>query len=968
MKEWNIPRTYRLVKQSELKEIGLTGTELIHEKSGARVICLPSDDENKVFYIAFRTPPIDDSGLPHILEHSVLCGSDKYPIKDPFMELNKSSLNTFLNAMTYPDKTIYPVASCNDKDFANLMDVYMDAVLHPLIHSNENIFRQEGWRYELESPEAELGINGIVYSEMKGAFSSPEETLSRYSLNTLYPDTAYRFESGGDPAFIPTLSYEAFCGFHKTLYHPSNSYIFLYGNMDMEERLTYLDEAYLNAYDRIEIDSALKKQAPFAARRDLKITYPIAAEEEETGQSYYSLQWSVGDIMDSRLGSALDILDTVLLQAPGAPLTQALLDAGLGRVITGGYSNYTLQPQFNVTAKMAEAGESERFLKVVYETLQKLADEGLNRRSLAAAISSKEFQTREADYGGMSRGLIYGITVLNTWLYGGEDPFQYLRYEDDFNFLRSHMEEGYFESVIRDYLLGNPHCSLIEMDPEKGKAERDAEALRASLQEYKSKLSPEEINTLIARNKALKAYQEEEETPELRRCVPKLTIADLKREARRMENTEDFAGPARLISRNQNSAGIAYVSLYFGLQNLKEEQIPWLGLLKACFGGVSTEKQNYRDLFDTIMETTGGISLQPDSFRKADGSWMPYACVSLKVLYEKMPAAAALLKEMMLTPVFRDEKRMKEILDELINSRRQYMIMAGHAASRLRATSYFDESSVFTELTGGLSFFRFIQDLNDHFDEKKEEIFSQLEEVSRTVFTREGMLINLTCKEKAREEMKNALADLAGSFPSDPAVRFSIGRPEKKNEGIKTTGAVSFSAIAGSFEKAGPYSGSLRVLQSLLSMDYLWQRLRVLGGAYGAMCQFASNGLSYFASYRDPNIASTKEAFEKIPDYLTKLELPEEILSGLIISTIGGLDIPYTPSVIGMMDLRCYMTDITQEDLQAERDAIIGCTADDLRALVPYVEAVLESGCFCTFGSGVLIDQNRELFLHTENL
>ena len=968
MKDFSVPSAYRKVLTSPLKEIGLTGTVLEHKKSGARVICLPSEDENKVFYIAFRTPPIDDSGLPHILEHSVLCGSDKYPLKDPFMELNKSSLNTYLNAMTYPDKTISPVASCNDKDFANLMDVYMDAVLHPLIHSNENIFRQEGWRYELDDPEGELSLNGIVYSEMKGAFSSPDETLERYALNTLYPDTAYRFESGGDPEFIPTLSYEAFCGFHKKLYHPVNSYIFLYGNMDMEERLNYLDEAYLKNYDRIEIDSFPGRQAPFEARRDFTVRYPIAADEDESGKSYYSMQWSVGDIMDSRTANALDILDTVLLQAPGAPLAQALMDAGMGKVITGGFSGYTLQPQFNVTAKMAEAGKSEEFAALVRSTLDRLSREGLNKQSLAAAISSKEFQTREADYGGMSKGLIYGINILNAWLYDGEDPFLYLRYEDDFAYLREHMEEGCFETLIREKLLDNPHCSLVEMNPEKGKDEKDAAALREKLAAYKKSLSAGEIEELIRKNKALKQYQEEEDSPEAKRCVPKLTISDLKKEARKMENRLSQAGPAALYSRSQNTAGIAYATVYFSLENLKEEQIPWLGLLKACFGGVSTAEHDYRTLYDLTLETTGGIFLTPDTFRKTDGSWKPYMAMGVKALYEKMPGAAGLLREMSLHSLFTDGKRLKEILDEQVNTLRQGMMMAGHAAARLRASSYYDEAALFSEKTGGLSFFRFINDLNDHFEEKKEEIGAKLAETAKAVFTREGMMINLTCEEKACAEMSRILTELAAGYPSDPAKRFRIEKPQKRNEGIRTTGAVSFSAAVGSFQAAGPYTGALKVLQSLLSMDYLWQRLRVLGGAYGAMCQFGNTGLSYFASYRDPNIASTKAAFEEIPAYLKNLELPEEVLNGLIISTIGGQDIPYTPSVIGQLDFRLLQSGLTQDDLQKERDAIIGCRTEDLRALAPYMEAILKEGYFCTFGSGVLIDQNADLYLNTENL
>ncbi len=968
MKEFAVPAAYRLVLRSELKEVGLTGTVLEHVKSGARVICLPSTDDNKTFFIAFRTPPIDDSGLPHILEHSVLCGSDKYPIKDPFMELSKSSLNTFLNAMTYPDKTIYPVSSCNDRDFKNLMDVYMDAVLHPQIHREKNIFLQEGWRYELEDKDAELKLNGVVYSEMKGAFSDPEEILSRFALNSLYPDTAYRFESGGDPAFIPTLSYESFCTFHRKLYHPANSYIFLYGDMDMEERLAYLDEAYLSAYDRIEVDSELGRQAPFEKRLDLDVTYPLSEEEDEAGKSYYSLQWSVGDILDSRLATAMNILETVLITAPGAPLKQALMDAGLARDAGGGYAGYTLQPQFNVTAKEGAAGEKERFMQVVTETLEGLAKNGLNKKSLAAAISNREFQAREADFGGLSKGLVYGLQIMQSWLYDGKDPFLYLRYEDDFNYLRAHIEDGYFESLIREYLLENPHCSLVEMDPEKGKDKKDAEALQQKLAAYKASLSPEEVEAIVGQNKALKAYQEEEDTPEARRCVPKLQKSDIKTETRAAVNHEEAFGGGKLVSRFDKTAGIAYTDLYFSLAGVPQEHLPYLGLLKACFSLVSTEKQDYRELFDSMQETSGGISFGLESAATLAGEWKPYGVVSFKTLYTKWEETLALIREICLESSFRDEKRLQEILSSAVIGQRQMMIMAGHRAAVQRASSYYLPSGRFAELTDGLDFFRFCTEALADFENRKEELMQGLADVSREVFVRNGLMISLTCEESAGEQLKKALSAFAVSLPEDDAVRFAVPQPEKKNEGIMTTGAVGFVASCGSFKAAGPYTGALKVLNTVLSTDYLWQQLRVLGGAYGAMSSFTMQGPSYFASYRDPNIRSTKEAYENIPAYLEALDLPQEILDSFIISTIGSLDFPFTPSVQGKRDFGAWLCGITPEMQQKERDEVLGCSSADLKKLAAYVREILKDNNFCTFGSAVAIEKDKDLFDRTENL
>ncbi len=968
MNGFTIPETYRLISESPLQEIGLTGTVLEHRASGAHLICLPAEDDNKVFFIAFRTPPVDDSGLPHILEHSVLCGSDKYPIKDPFMELGKSSLNTFLNAFTYPDKTVYPVASCNDKDLANLMDVYLDAVFHPLIHSNKNIFLQEGWRYELENAEAELGLNGVVYSEMKGAFSSSEECLSRYSVNSLFPDTAYGFESGGDPDSIPSLSYEAFCAFHKKLYHPSNSYIFLYGDMDMTERLEYLDRAYLSQYERLEVDSELALQAPFAARRDLTYTYPLGEEEETEEKSFYALQWAVGDIEDSLVSNAFDVLETVLLNAPGAPLKQALLDAGFAKDAGGGYSNYMRQPVFNITAKECRAGEKERFLQIVTDCLTDLAEKGLNPRSVGAALSSREFLRREADFGGMSKGLIYGLNILQTWLHGGEDPFLYLRFEKDFRYLRDHISDGYFESLIRRYLLDNPHCSLVEMDPEKGKAEKDATALQEKLQAYKASLTPDEKDALVCEYRELKAYQEEEESPEAAACVPKLKLSDIRRTARVAKNNEAEAGPARLIYRFDKTAGIAYANFYFDLRNVPREHLPWLGLLKACFTVVSTRERDYRELFDLISEITGGISVGTDSVRRPSGEWIPYFNLAVKALAAKWPETADLLKELCLNSLFDNEKRLKEIISETLINVKQLYAAAGHRSAASRAASYYNEPALFSELTGGLDFLRFLEDLAAHYDERKQEIADALKTVTAKIFTRDGLLINLTCEEAAFPQLQPLLADLAASFPSDPAVRLSVGTPVRKNEGIKTTGAVGYVAHCGNYKEAGPYRGSLKVLQSILGMDYLWQQLRVLGGAYGAMCQFSIHGPSSFVSYRDPHIRSTEEVYRRIPAYLESLDLPDEVLESFIIATIGGMDFPYTPSAQGSIDFSLLLNGVTPERQQRERDEVISCTLADLRALAPYMEAILKDNNFCTVGSGVKIEEGKDLFGQVINL
>ena len=970
MEPMRFPETYELVMQSGLEELGLCAYVLRHQKTGARVICLPAEDPNKVFAIAFRTPPVDDSGLSHILEHSVLCGSDKFPVKDPFVELMKTSPNTFLNAMTYPDKTVYPVSSCNDKDFANLMDVYLDAVLHPLLHGDSRIFRQEGWRYELESEDAELTLNGVVYSEMKGAFSSVDGILDRYAKNSLFPDTSYGFESGGAPEAIPTLSYEKFCAFHKKLYHPSNSWIYLYGSCDMEERLRFIDEAYLAAYDREEVDSALTLQPAFDAPRTLRMAYPIGADEDPEGRSCYSMQWVTGEVSDVRTMAALSILEQVLLNAPGAPLKKALLDAGLGKDVSGMNEPEMLQGFFSVTAKDAPSGKKEEFARVIRETLTRIVSEGLNRTALRAAISNSEFQTREADFGGLSKGLIYGLEILRNWLYDLDDPFRPLRYDADYAYYKEHVEDGYFEELIRKIFLDNPHCTLLELFPEPGKAEKDDAALKEKMAALKAAMSPEERKKLIADSAELKRWQETPDREEDLARVPKITAADLSREARHIDNEEDEAGGVKLIHRKEKTSGIDYLQLFFPLKNLPEELIPWLGLYKACFNQVSTEEHDYRELYDMGMELTGSISLGIESiFRYREKSWTPMVSVSVKALDEKLAPALELLKEILLKARFSDEDRLREILAETVTGLRETLISSGHTAAMRRAASYYDDKALFGEMTGGLEFFRFAADLENSLDSRKDEAAEKLAETARRIYTRSGMIMNVTSEPEAYPRIKALLADFVKVFPEAEGNCFRLPAPEKKNEGVKTSGAVGYVAMSGSFLEAGPYTGALPVLRSALSAGYLWQTVRVLGGAYGCMCRFSMSGDAYFVSYRDPNVRKTKEVYEAIPNWLETLDIPQEAVDGFIISTVGGgFDLPLTPSMKGSADIRLWLSGVTQEDLQKERDEALACTPETLKALAPYVKAILAQNNFCVFGTAVGIDEDRDLFLYTETL
>ena len=552
---------YEVLQTEDLSDLKSKGTLLKHKKSGARVLLMENDDENKVFTIGFRTPPSDSTGVPHIMEHSVLCGSKEFPVKDPFVELVKGSLNTFLNAMTYPDKTVYPVASCNDKDFQNLMHVYMDAVFYPNIYQNDKTFRQEGWSYKLDNPDGELTISGVVYNEMKGAFSSPEGVLDRVVLNSLFPDNTYSVESGGDPEVIPELTYERFLDFHRKYYHPSNSYIYLYGDMNMEEKLRWLDEKYLSDFENEPVDSEIHLQKPFTEMKEVVQEYSIASEESEEDNTYLSYNKVIGTTLDEKLYLAFEILDYALLSAPGAPLKKALLDAGVGKDISGSYDNGVYQPIFSVISKNANVEQKEEFVRVIEDTLKDIVKNGINKKALRAGINYHEFRFREADFGNYPRGLMYGLQLFDSWLYDETKPFIHMQAIPTFEFLKEQVETGYFEELIQKYLLDNTHGSIVIIKPERGRTARMDKELADKLQAYKDSLSKEEIDALVKATKELEEYQEEESAPEDLAKIPVLGREDISREIAPIYNKELETSGVKLVHHEVETNGIGYTAL-----------------------------------------------------------------------------------------------------------------------------------------------------------------------------------------------------------------------------------------------------------------------------------------------------------------------------------------------------------------------------------------------------------------------
>ena len=965
---------YEVIREEQLVDLGSKGTLLRHKKSGAKVALIENDDENKVFYIAFRTPVDDSTGVPHIIEHTVLCGSDEFPVKDPFVELAKGSLNTFLNAMTYPDKTVYPVASCNDKDFQNLMHVYLDAVFHPNIYKYKEIFLQEGWHYELEDVDAPITLNGVVYNEMKGAFSSPEGVLDRVILNSLFPDTTYANESGGDPDVIPELTYEQYLDFHRRYYHPSNSYIYLYGNMDMVEKLAWIDEHYLSQYENQPIDSGIQRQQPFAAPIEIKKDYPIASSEPLEDNAYLAYNMVVDTVLNKEYYLAFDVLDYALLGAPGAPLKQALLDAGIGKDIMSSYDNSTYQPIFSVVAKNANTADKERFVEVIHETLQKLVEGGISKKALLAGINSAEFKYREADFGSYPKGLIYGLQCMDSWLYDENEPFMHLEAGETFAFLREQAESetGYFEELVKKWLLDNPHASIVMISPKKGLTAKNDKALEKKLADYKATLSDEELRALVESTEQLKEYQAEPSPKEDLEKIPLLTREDMKKEAAHFYNEACMMAGLPVVHHDIATNGIYYVDLLFDLNHLSAEELPYLGVLKAVLGYMDTANYGYRELANEINLYTGGISSSLNAFvdAKDEDKLDARYEVCIKVLAPQLPKAMELVREILSSTDLSDEKRMYEILAQVKSRLEMSMTTAGHAVSAMRAMSYFSPACYFNDAIGGVELYHLISDLECNFKERVGELREKLAGLIQRVFVTEHLIVSETVEATGRDALAPELEKLKAVLPEKAAQEAALViHCEKKNEGFKDAAQIQYVSRSGNFKKAGfAYTGALRILKTIMNYDYLWLNIRVQGGAYGCMSGFSRNGDSYLSSYRDPNLRKTNEIFEGIPAYLHDFDVDERDMTKFIIGTVSALDAPLTPAAKGIRSMSAYLSGVTDADTQRERDEVLKATPADIRALEPLVASVLKDDCLCVIGNEDTLTKDEDMFLHLEDL
>ncbi len=960
-------KAYELLEQKAIPELKSVGYLLRHKKTGARVVLLENEDNNKVFNIGFRTPPKDSTGVAHIVEHTVLCGSRDFPVKDPFIELAKGSLNTFLNAMTYPDKTVYPVASCNDKDFQNLMHVYLDAVFYPNIYHEEKIFRQEGWHYELEEVDGPLTYNGVVFNEMKGVFSSPTQLLERNIQRSLFPDTPYGVESGGDPEMIPDLTYEDYLAFHGKYYHPSNSYLYLYGDMDMEEKLNWIDETYLSAFDAIEVDSGVALQKPFDERKEEYGFYSVTEGEETDGKAYFSYNAVCGDSMDRDLYRAFQVLSYVLVQSVGAPLKQALLDAGIGNDINCYYEESIRQPYFSIIAKNVRMEQKQEFLDVIQKELGKLVKEGLNKTSLRAAINGLEFQYREADFGNYPKGLMYGLQIFDSWLYDEKKPFLHIQANDTFDFLKKQVATDYFEKLIEKYLLKNTHASFVSVQPKVGLTGRMEENEKKRLADFKATLDREQREALVKQTKELKKYQEEPTPAEDLKCIPLLNREDIGKKAQPFYNEEKELGGVKTLHHDIFTNGINYFRFAFDVKDLKE-YTPYLSLLSELITAVDTEKYTKLELGNEILLHAGGINTDLNVYtsRQTDDYRMLWE-IGGKALYGEMEKVLALVQEILTSSKPGDEKRLREVIGEARSVKQSGLQAAGHSTAIARAMAYQRESSFVNESIRGIAYYDFLCDLAEHFDERKGLLIPLLESLMKKIFVKERLLIDVTADQEGYELLSDQIDSFLHGLPqtSDISLPDPVWKmqPLVKNEGFKTAGKVQFVARAGNFKKKGiPYQGINKVVRTILGYDYLWNEVRVKGGAYGVMCAFGDDGNGYMVSYRDPNLLETNGVYEGIPEYLSNFQADERDMMKYIIGTVSDLDTPLTPRAQGRRSCNAWLTGITFEEIQKERDDILAANETKVRDAARTVEAVLSDGFICALGSEAKIKQAESLF------
>lgn len=966
----NIYHGFKVINIKHIADIDSLCFEMVHEKTGAKLLFLENEDENKVFSITFRTPPNDDTGVAHIVEHSVLCGSRKFPSKEPFVELVKGSLNTFLNAMTFPDKTMYPIASMNDKDFRNLMDVYLDAVFYPNMLNNPFTLMQEGWHFETENIDAPLTYSGVVYNEMKGALASPEAILERKSLNLLYPNTTYQFESGGDPEAIPNLTQEMFLDFHKKYYHPSNSYIYLYGKMDILDQLQFINDNYLNDFEKLAIDSSIKKEKPFAKRQYYVQKYPVTKGEALENKTYLSLNFSIADSLDRFTILAFGILVNAILDSQGAPLRRKLIEKNISEDVTASYENGIYQPFLSINLISSEEKHKAEFEKTVYESCMEIIKNGIDKDLLKASINQIEFYLREGETGSTPKGLLLNISLFNSWLYDG-NPFNYLEFEDVIDQLKEKVETDYFEKLLEKYILNNTHSHLLVLKPDSNIQDENNEKLKIKLKNIKETLNNSDLEKIIETTKKLKELQAAPDSQENLNKIPLLSIKDIKKEATELKITTEKIVDVNHFFYTDNTKGICYLDLFFSGKNIKPEDYLYLILLAEMLKKVSTKNYTYSELDNKIRINTGGISFSTSVLKdkRLEDNLRFALCISGKALYPQMPILINLIDEILFNSNFDDNNRLKEILSELKVEIESDILKSSHNIAKSNLLSYINKNYYVKNLEG-LPLYEFVKDILNNFSDKIDTVKEKLQLTLKNLLTKDNLDIVTTSENEVKNDLVKEITPFTKKLAEKNEHIYTLDFiDDVKNEGLISSSTVQYVFKGGDFKKLGfKYSGSMMVLETILRYDYLWTNIRVLGGAYGSFVNFTKDGLLFLGSYRDPHLKNTVNVFNDAGNYIKNLKLDSREINKYIIGTISKMDTPISKHGKGILAYAYYLNDFTINDIQKIRDEVLNISNEDINKLGDVLEAVMNENIICVVGSENAIKENENLFNVVKNI
>ncbi len=942
------------IKDQEIPELKTRASLFRHAKTGAELLSLSNDDENKVFGITFRTPPADSTGLPHILEHSVLCGSRKYPVKEPFVELLKGSLQTFLNAMTYPDKTCYPVASQNIKDFYNLVDVYMDAVFYPRL--TPFIFQQEGWHYELEKEDGPFRYKGVVFNEMKGAYSSPDTLLAQYSLQSLFPDNAYGLDAGGDPKQIPNLTFDQFKAFHSRYYHPSNAKIYFYGDDDPEHRL-YLMNEYLKDFDRIEIDSSVSFQEPFKRKKRVIRSYPSGKDKGDTAKGFLTLNWLMGDTSDKELNLSMHILEYILLGMPGSPLRKALIESGLGEDLAGqGLGSEIRQLYFSTGLKGIEIDNADRIENLVIQTLTRLTKQGIDPHTTEAAINTIEFGLRENNTGNYPRGLLLMLRALTSWLHGG-DPLALVAFEAPLNTVKSRLaaNKSLFENMIHTYFLANSHRTILILKPDPDLAEKETKAEAGRLKKVKEEMTKDGLREIIDNTRELRKIQEAPDSPESIATIPMLGLSDLDRKNKLIPLALLKEKECPILYHDLFTNGIIYLDLGFNLHTLPQKYLPYVHLFGRALLEMGTEKEDYVTLTQRISRKTGGIQpiLHTSVVRESEkaAAWL---FLSSKAMFAHGEEMLDILRDVLLGVRLDNRERFRQIVLEAKARQEQRLVPNGHQFINLRLRSHFNEADWAAEQMNGISYLFFLRNLAKAIDTKWPQVLSDLQEIHRILINRNTMLVNATQDETGWLHFRPKMSMFLDSLPQSDGITDEWSPSQVPGfEGMTIPAHVNYVGKGVNLYKGGyRFHGSAHVISRFLRNSWLWDQVRVQGGAYGAFCLFDRlSGTITFVSYRDPNLLRTIDIFDQSAKFLKDLILSDDERSKCIIGAIGDMDGYKLPDAKGYTSMVRYLSGESDEDRQRMREEILGTTASDYKAFAEVLDTVKNNGLIKVLGS-----------------